>query len=120
MQNLTKPHCTRQTLHNNIVAVRFLPIEVMFRAKSSARTRSLKGPADMNLSVVWSEKGSYRQEHILRYLAKWLDPWTDERAAAADYRLLMMDMAGSHVQESVVDVAWSRGYMVRDLSRIHN
>ncbi len=84
----------------------------MFRAKSSARIRSLKGPADMNLSVVWSEKGSYRQEHILRYLAKWLDPWTDERSAAADYRLLMMDMAGSHVQQSVVDFAWSRGYMV--------
>jgi hypothetical protein len=89
-----------------------LPIEVMFRAKSSARIRSLKGPADMNLSVVWSEKGSYRQEHILRYLAKWLDPWTDERSAAADYRLLMMDMAGSHVQQSVVDFAWGRGYMV--------
>jgi hypothetical protein len=89
-----------------------LPIEVMFRAQSSARTRSLQGPADMNLSVVWSEKGSYRQEHILRYLAKWLDPWTDERVAAADYRLLMMDMAGSHVQQSVVDFAWSRGYMV--------
>ena len=84
----------------------------MYRAKSSARIRSLKGPADMNLSVVGSEKGSDRQEHILRYLAKWLDPWTDERSAAADYRLLMMDMAGSHVQQSVVDFAWGRGYMV--------
>ena len=97
---------------SGIVAVRFLPIEVMFRADSSARTRSLKGPADMNLSVVWSTKGSYRQEHILRYLSQWLDPWTDELALAADYRLLMMDMAGSHVQQSVVDFAWSKGYMV--------
>ena len=66
----------------------------------------------MNMSVVWSDKGSYREEHILRYLSRWLDPWTDERAASLDYRLLMMDMAGSHVQQSVVDLAWSKGYML--------
>ena len=64
------------------------------------------------MSVVWAEKGSYRAEHILRYMSRWLDPWTDERAAAKDYRILMMDMAGSHVQQSVVDLAWSKGYML--------
>jgi hypothetical protein len=64
------------------------------------------------MSVQWQVRGSYRTENIIRYLHKWLDPWSDARAAAADYRILMMDVAGSHISDSVADYAWERGYIV--------
>lgn len=92
--------------------MRLLPIEVLFKAKSEKRTRSLHIDKDLNMSVQWQERGSYRTENIIRYLAKWLDPWTEARAAGQDYRILMMDVAGCHVSDAVEDFAWGRGYIV--------
>ena len=65
-------------------------IEIMFKAKSKRRTRLLRTPKDLHMSIQWSEKGSYRQEHILRLLKNRLEPWTPERAASQDYRILFM------------------------------
>ncbi len=62
---------------------RLLPIEILFPADSEKRTRSLKVAADLNMSAQWQVRGSYRTENIIRYLHKWLDPWSDARAAAA-------------------------------------
>ena len=90
---------------------RFLPIEVLVRAKSEKRTRSLVLPRNTNVSVRWAVKGSYREEHLLAYLNRWLEPWTPERQAAKDYRVLMMDVARSHIGEEVLDFAFARGYV---------
>jgi hypothetical protein len=49
---------------------------------------------------------------MLRYLNRWLDPWTDERAQSNDYRILMLDVAGSHIVDDVLDFAWTRGYIL--------
>ena len=89
-----------------------IPIELMFKAKSSRRIRALQPPDDLRFSLAWAEKGSYRQPHILEFLNRWLPPWTPERAAAADYRVLFLDVAGSHVSAEVTDFAWTRGYVV--------
>lgn len=91
---------------------RLLPIEVLFKAGSNKRTRGLVLRADRNVSVQWAEKGSYRNAHILRFLDRWLEPWTPEREAAQDYRILFMDVASSHISDEVVDFCWSRGYLV--------
>ena len=88
-----------------------LQVEVLFKAKSSRRTSKLVLPKGMNVSIAWAVKGSYREEHILAYLDKWLQPWTAERQAARDYRLLYLDVARSHVGDIVVDFAFSRGYI---------
>ena len=88
-----------------------LQVEVLFRAKSGARTKKLKLPSGMNVSVAWAEKGSYRQEHFLAYLERWLEPWTAEREAAGDYRVLLMDVARSHVGDAVWELCFSRGYV---------
>ena len=88
------------------------PLEILFRAKTDKRTRSLVLPKDTNVSVQWAEKGSYREEHILAYLKRWLEPMTPERLRAQDYRILMMDVARSHVGPDVVDFAFSRGYVL--------
>ena len=102
------------TVSSNVAAAgqpRRLPVEVLFRAKSSRRTRHLLVPADLNFSVAWTEKGSYRLENILCFLERWLDPWTPERALANDYRVLMLDVAGCHLPEEVLTFCETRGYL---------
>ena len=64
------------------------------------------------MSVQWAEKGSYRQEHVLAFLRQWLDPFTPERRAAGDWRILMMDCATSHLDAAVVNFCVERGYVV--------
>ena len=86
-------------------------VEVLFRAKTDRRTRSLELPADTNVSVRWAVKGSYREEHLLAFMNQWLKPWTPERQAAQDYRVLMLDVARSHIGEDVLDLAFLRGYV---------
>jgi hypothetical protein len=91
---------------------RRLPLELLFKAKSARRTRHLDLPDDLNVSVQWAEKGSYRVEHILNFLKRWLDEWTPERASCHDYRILFMDVAKSHLGDPIIEMAWSRGYLV--------
>ena len=50
--------------------------------------------------------------NILKYLQRWLDPWSPEREKAGDWRILMLDVATSHLDQEVIDLAHSRGYVV--------
>lgn len=88
-----------------------MPLEILFKAASEKRTRTLKRPRNLKVSITWAVKGSYRLEHILAYLRRWLPEWTPERAAARDYRILMLDVAKSHCDPAVTDLAWARGYI---------
>ena len=92
---------------------RLLPVEVLFKATSAKRTAKLEVPANRNVSVAWAEKGSYRAAHLMRFLERWLDPWTEERARTHDYRILFLDVATSHIGDEIRDFAWSRGYIVQ-------
>lgn len=60
----------------------------------------------------YSPSGSYRLEHVLAFLQRWLRPWTSERAAAGDWWLLYLDAYAAHLDPSVAEFAWSRGYVV--------
>ena len=91
---------------------RKLPLELLAKARSKRRTDKLTIPADLNISVQWSEKGSYRHANMLAYLSRWLDQWSDHRARRNDYRILLMDVASSHLSPELVDLARSRGYCV--------
>lgn len=84
----------------------------MFKAKSARRTRGLVSPPNQNISIQWAEKGSYRQEHLLAFLRRWLDPFTPERQEAGDWRIIMMDCATSHLDAAVADLCFERGYVV--------
>ena len=68
-------------------------MEVLCKAKSKARTGKLTVPEGVNMSFQWAVKGSYRQANMLSYLDKWLESWSEAREEAADYRVLMMDVA---------------------------
>ena len=89
-----------------------LPLELLAKAKTSKRTAKLKIPEGLNVSVQWSEKGSYRHANMVSYLKKWLDPWSEVRARRKDYRILMLDVAKSHLSPDLVELAWSRGYCI--------
>ena len=89
-----------------------LPIELLFKAKTNRPVKDLRLDPELRLFVAFAERGSYRMENICQYLRKILPEWTEGRARTLDYRVLMMDVAKSHVQQAVTDLAWSRGYVV--------
>ena len=87
-------------------------MKLLFKVRSKRRIAKLKVPADMNVSLQWAEKGSYRLEHVLKYLTRWCDPMTPARVAAKDYRILLLDVAKSRIGPEVSDLCWERGYLV--------
>ena len=63
----------------------------------------------MKVSLSWAVKGSYRKEHVMAFLRKWLHPWDELRAHRRDWRILLLDVAKSHVGTDIVELAHSRG-----------
>ena len=55
--------------------------------------------------------GSYRAEHVLRFLERHLLPWTADRERKHDYRFLGLDCYEAHQVPEVQELAWSRGYI---------
>ena len=100
---------THQALRAGIY--RASQVELLCRAKTDRRIKSLTKPAGLAISFAYAEKGSYRAANIIDFLAKWLEPMSAERHAARDYRLLYLDVARSHLDPSVADFAWTRGYL---------
>ena len=89
-----------------------MPIELLFKGKSHKTTYQLEVPDDLRMSLTQAEKGSYREENILNYVRKWFPEWTAQRALARDYRIVMMDVAKSHLGEAIEAEFWSRGFVV--------
>ena len=52
-------------------------------------------------------KGSYREQDIIAFLQKHLEPWTEGR----DWRILLADDHKPHKTENVWNLCWSRGYI---------
>ena len=62
-------------------------------------------------SFQMAPKGSYREEHVITFLSRWLPEWTDERASANDWRLLYLDAYSAHMTAEVQDLAFERGFI---------
>ena len=62
-------------------------------------------------SFQMAPKGSYREEHVIKFLSRWLPEWTDERAVANDWRLLYLDAYSAHMTVEVQDLAFERGFI---------
>ena len=89
-------------------------LEIMVKAKTDFRARKLRKliPEGRRISVTFGPKGSYREEHLLKYLKKVLPVWTEARAAANDYWLLYLDVAKSHLGAACEELAWERGFVL--------
>ena len=60
------------------------------------------------MSVTTSPKGSYREEHVLAYLERHLEPWSADRR----WRILLTDAYAAHMGDNIRRLAWHRGYIV--------
>lgn len=87
-----------------------VPVELLFRG-TQRRIAKLKVPAGMAVTLACGPKGSYREDTIIQFLERHLPAWTEARAAANDYRVLMLDVAASHCGDAVWQAAWSRGFV---------
>ena len=88
-----------------------LPVALCVRAESAQKLAGIKLPERFRISLDWSLSGSYNEPRFFAYLDTWLEPWTDARAAADEYRLLYFDVAASHLGDHVEEFCWKRGYI---------
>ncbi len=89
------------------------PLQVMFRGSTDRVLRGLRvDPPLPGVTLAFGPKGSYRAEHVVRFLEQALLPWTADREASADYRILYLDAYSAHLGDDVRDVAWARSYVV--------
>ena len=87
------------------------PLELMFKAQGCQLEHRLQAsiPADASwMSVTTSPKGSYREEHVLAYLERHLEPWSADRR----WRILITDAFSAHMGDNIRRLAWHRGYIV--------
>ena len=59
------------------------------------------------VSVATSDKGSYRQEHVLRFLDTHLPKMSQSR----QWRIIFADDFSAHLSDQVLRLCWSRGYV---------
>ena len=88
-----------------------LPLEIMFRGTEKV-LRGIEIPAGAPVSLQASPKGSYREEHVLAFLSRWLPLWTVERAEAKDYLFVYLDAYSAHLTPVVRELCWERGCAV--------
>ena len=88
-----------------------LPLEIMFKGTEKV-LRGIETQAGVPVSLQASPKGSYREEHVLAFLSRWLPLWTAERAEAKDYLFVYLDAYSAHLTPVVRELCWERGCAV--------
>ena len=104
---------TTQSRFNGVVGDAMPAAELMFKAEPDKRVderlykfRSSRGFPEW-FTVTVGPKGSYREQDIIEWLRRHLEPWRDGR----DWRIYMCDDAGAHKTQNVWNFCWSRGYV---------
>ena len=93
-------------------AGRPIPLEQLFKATSGKRIlKELEVPDAKRYTLQTSPSGSYRVEHVMRFLERHLLPWSEERAKLKDYRILSLDAYACHKDSAIEKLAWDRGYV---------
>ena len=85
----------------------------MFKATGNIKSKRLQEHVDIlgakfKISVVTGPSGSYREEDILRLLAKWCEPWSGTRK----WEFILLDAYAPGLTNNVQRLCWNRGYIV--------
>ena len=99
-------------------ALQLPALELMFRAAGhtlekklqdyAASKRPVRGDGTQWLTVATGPRGSYREEHVLNFLERHLDPmW-----AGRQWRIMLMDAYAAQMTDNVRRLCWARGYVV--------
>ena len=102
---------TTVTSDSSVATAQEMHVELLFKGKTRKVIQDLKPTEGLRMSFAFGEKGSYRSDTVRRFLERMLPPWSEERRRAQDYRILMLDIAGSHCKTEVTDFAWERGFI---------
>jgi hypothetical protein len=102
------------TWSNLAAAGRPIPLEMLFKAKGKNVLNALRVPDAQRYTLQTSPSGSYRAEHVVEFLRRHLLPWSPERDAARDYRILSLDAYAAHKDPAIHALAWERGYYYHD------
>ena len=84
-------------------------LEICFKLKTDRCLQDLIIPPGSNLTLTNSKSGSYDFETTLRYLDRWIPPWTEARAKIHDYRLVHLDDYAVHNMPVVKQFLKDRG-----------
>ncbi len=87
------------------------PIEILFKLKTGRQLQGLCVPDGVRMSFANSDSGSYREEHVLTYLRRWLPEWSQSREAKRDYGIILLDAYTAHKSLAVKELARERGYL---------
>ena len=60
------------------------------------------------LTVTMGVKGSYREQDIIAFLQKHLEPWTEGRR----WHIVLADDFSAHKTDNVFQLCWQRGYVL--------
>jgi hypothetical protein len=77
---------------------------VSARLKAFLRSRGIHGWFTSTVGP----KGSYREDDIISFLQKHLDPWMDGR----DWRIILADDYSAHKSRNVWNLCWNHGYIL--------
>ena len=85
----------------------------MFKATGNIKSKRLQEHVDIlgakfKISVVTGPSGSYREEDILRLLAKWCEPWSGTRK----WEFILLDAYAPGLTNNVQRLCWQRGYIL--------
>ena len=93
-------------------------LELMFRAAAhvlekrlqdyAASKSPVRGDGTQWLTVATGPCGSYREEHVLTFLERHLEPMWEGR----QWRIMLMDAYKAQMTDNVRRLCWSRGYVV--------
>lgn len=92
---------------------RGLPAEICFKLDGPGSTvlpRLVlpRGP----FSVRCSDSGSYREEHVYLFLELALEPASEDRKKAKDWRMFYLDIYSAHLSYRIFALCWSRMYIL--------
>ena len=86
------------------------PMEVLGRWTKPMLGR-LRVPPGGRYSLQAGPKGSYRLEHVMKFMDRHLEEWSPARAKAVDYRIWGIDAYQVHNMDEVRAHAWDKGYI---------
>ena len=107
--NLTTISCSRGILEGQMP-----PVECLFKGESEGKlkeklTAHIRSRGFPNwFSVACSPRGSYREDDIIEFLNKHLEPWKPGR----DWRIILADDFAPHKSANVRRACWNNGYVL--------
>ena len=89
-----------------------MPLEILFKGKTKTILRHVGTHDDLSLTFQYGVRGSYRTEHVVRFLQRVLPVWTVVRESEKDWGIVFLDSFRGHLGTEVEELCFSRGFVL--------